>query len=33
LRSLPEREAFDCLASESVNQIIDRVALYMKTVT
>lgn len=33
LRSLPEREAFDCLASESVNQIIDRVALYMNTVT
>ena len=32
LRGQPEREAFDSLASESVNQVIDRVARYMKTV-
>ena len=31
LRSLPEREAFDSLSSESTRQIIDRVAKYMKT--
>ncbi len=31
LRSLPERETFDSLGSESVNQVIDRVAQYMKT--
>ena len=30
LRSLPEREAFDSLSSESTRQIIDRVAKYMK---
>ena len=32
LRSLPERETFDSLASDSVDQVIDRVARYMKMV-
>ena len=31
LRSQPAREAFDSLASESLNRVIDRVAHYMKT--
>ncbi len=30
LRSLPERETFDSLSLDSVNQIVDRVARYMK---
>lgn len=31
LRSLPEREAFDSLAPESLHHVIDRVATYMKS--
>ena len=31
LRSLPEREVFDSLSSETVDRVIDRVAAYMRT--